>query len=187
MQIRKAILGAMMLCGSSIAHAAIYEASFENNIGSQTVTNPITAADVLVMSGMLTSGAGAVTNSTSFTAGAGVVGISLDAVWRSGSAGDTLRLIGVNIDLIDNANTVVASDSFIGVLGGFAHSELDFGALTPGVDYTLRLTGTNVDVGQYVVDASFAAVPVPGAAILMMTALGGLGALRLRRREAEAA
>ncbi len=165
---------------SSAANAAVYEATFENNLGTQTISSSITAVDSLVMSGMLTSGAGSVVNSTTFTAGAGVGSISLDAVWRSGAAGDTLRLIGVNIDLLDSSNAVVATDSFIGLLGGFAHSSVDFAGLIGGGAYTLRLTGTNTNVGQYLLDVSFGEVPLPGAISMLIPAIIGLGALGRR-------
>ena len=170
----------VLIVASATANAAVYEASFENNLGSQTIANSVTTVDVLVMSGLLTSGAGSVINSTTFTTGAGVQTISLDAVWRSGAAGDTLRLVGVNIDLLDSSSAVIASDAFTGVLSGFAHSSVDFGGLIAGSVYTIRLTGTNTNVGQYLVDASFAAVPLPATVSMLIPALLGLGALSRR-------
>lgn len=171
------------LAASSAAHAALYETSFENNVGEQTIATPVTAGDTLVMTGMLTSGAGSVLNSMTFTAAPGASSISFDAVWRSGNAGDTLRLVGVDIDLLDSSDSIVASDTFVGTLAGFAHSSFSFAGLTGGSEYTLRLTGNNTNVGQYIVDAQVAAVPLPASLSMLIPALIGLGAIKLRRRD----
>ena len=168
------IFSALLFIASAAANAAVYDASFENNVGSQTISTPLTAADALAISGYLDSGAGAVTNITSFSVGAGVGGIELDAVWRSGAAGDALRLIGVNIDLLDSTSTVIASDTFSGVLNGFALSTLSFVGLAAG-DYSIRLTGTNENIGQYIIDATFTPVPLPAAILMLAPALAGLG------------
>jgi hypothetical protein len=54
---------------------------------------------------------------------------------------------------------LVASDSFVGTLGGFATSTL-LGNLAPG-DYTLVATGTAVRDASLNVSLSFVPAPVP--------------------------
>jgi hypothetical protein len=174
------VLGAALALGSAVAEAAVYDASYENNVGSQTISSSLTTTDVLVISGLLDSGAGAVDNATIFTVAPGTTNIDLAAVWRSGEPGDTLRLISVNIDLLDSSDTVLASDTFTGTLDGFAHSVLSFAGLTAGEEYTIRLTGDNTNVGQYKIDATF--VPLPSAFLLLGPALVGLGLTGARRR-----
>lgn len=176
-----ALVAACLLATSLTAQAAVYDASFETNIGAQTFTTPLIDGDDLAITGLLDNGAGAVSNSIRFTAGPTADRIDLDATWHVGSAGDTLRMVGFNLDLIDGSNTVVASDAFVGLMGGFAHSTLSFAGLVDGGLYELRLTANNTNTSHYILDAKLSAVPLPGAALLFGPALAALGFCNRRR------
>lgn len=179
-----ALVAACLLATSMATNAAVYDASFETNQGSQTFTTPLLDGDDLAITGLLDNGAGAVLNSIRFTAGPTADRIDLDATWHVGSAGDTLRMVGFNLDLLDAGNNVVASDAFLGLLGGFAHSTLSFGGLVDGGLYELRLTANNTATSHYILDAKLSAVPLPGAILLLGPALAGLGCCNWRRARA---
>ena len=59
-----------------------------------------------------------------------------------------LRLVGFNVDLLDALGTLVASDSFLGLLGDSAVSDLAVAGLAPG-DYRLRISGVASGAGDY--------------------------------------
>ena len=91
------------------------------------------------------------------------------------------RLVGVNIDILDATSTVVASDAFEGVLGGFAHSSF-LGTLGPGT-YTLLATGNAVRDASLDISLSFTpAVPEPATYGMLAGGLGVLALLARRRR-----
>lgn len=71
--------------------------------------------------------------------------------WQVGPSSAAIRLIGVNVDLLNAAGTVVASDGFTGVLAETATSSLSFDALKPNATYRLRLTGQAQGVGAYTI------------------------------------
>jgi len=175
------LVSACLLATSMTAHAAVYDASFETNLGSQTFTTPLVNGDNLAITGLLDSGAGDVSNSILFTAGPNADRIDLDATWHVGAAGDALRMVGFNLDLLDASHNVVASDSFLGLLGGFAHSNLSFSGLVDGDLYELRVTATNTNTSHYILDAKLSSVPLPSAALLLGPALAGLSVCTRRR------
>lgn len=87
----------------------------------------------------------------------GETGLRVNASWVVGEADAKFRLVGVNIDLLDASGTVIASDTFQGLLAGTALSTLVADGLIPGTLYQLKLTGTAVGRGSY----SMAIRPLP--------------------------
>ncbi len=148
---------------------------------SSTLTTPFVADDSLRLDTLVTAETGQLNQSITFTVGAGVDEFFGRAAWEISTAeGPGPRLVGVNIDLVDAFNTVVASDTFEGVIGGFAVSTIA-GSITPGV-YTLVATGNGVRESSLDATISFAgAVPEPQTYALMLAGLG-IVALRCIRR-----
>ena len=122
---------------------------------------PLLAGDNLFLDTLVVNGeTGALAQRVKFTVGAGVGSFTGNAAWEvSAAAGSGPRLVGVNIDIFDANNQLVASDSFAGTLGGFATSTL-LGDLAPG-EYTLVATGTAVRDASLNVSLSFVAGQVP--------------------------
>lgn len=178
---RSLLASPCLLAISMGAHATVYDASFETNLGSQTFTTPVAGGDSLAITGLLANGAGSVLNSTFFTAGPTADRIELDATWHVGVAGDALRMVGFDLELLDAGSNVLTSDTFVGLLGGFAHSTLSFAGLLDGAVYELRLTANNTNTSHYILDAKLSAVPLPGALLLFAPALAGLGLCKRRR------
>ena len=50
---RTALISSCLFVASITAEAAVYDASFETNLGSQTFTTPMTGADSLAITGLL--------------------------------------------------------------------------------------------------------------------------------------
>ena len=114
-----------------------------------------------------------------FTVGPSISAFAGSAAWEISTAtGTGPRLIGVNIDIFNSANALVASDAFAGVLAGFALSTFD-ALIGPGT-YKLVATGTAVRDASLDVSLSFTGpptpVPEPETYALL---LAGLGLLRL--------
>ena len=148
---------------------------------STTLSTPFAAGDVLRLNTLVTTQTGPLTQEITFTAGAGVGAFDGEAAWEVSTAtGTGPRLVGVNIDLLDAGNMVVASDNFQSVVAGFALSTIA-GALNPGGIYTLRATGTGVRDSSLDVTLAFA-VPEPSVYLLMLAGLGVLGVVAARRR-----
>lgn len=86
----------------------------------------------LLVNTLVTGSTGALTNPVFFNVGAGVTSLSGAAAWEIGTAtGFDPRLVGVDIDIVDAANVLVASDTIQGTSSGFATSTLA-GAIGPG-------------------------------------------------------
>ena len=80
---------------------------------------------------------------------AGLTGLTVNASWVILTATSPFRIIGVNVDLLDASDTLVETDTFLGILGGVAHSTLTVDGLTPGAVYRLVFTGSLVTGGSY--------------------------------------
>jgi PEP-CTERM motif len=165
------------------AQAATQAVQFNVLNASATLPTPFLGGDSLLLDTLVTGQTGALLQSITFTLGAGVSNLGGQAVWEIDTAtGTGPRLIGVNIDIFDAANALVASDSFAGTLGGFAVSTFS-GAIGPG---TYRMVVTGTAVRDSVLDATLSftsVVPEPGTYGLMLAGLG-LVSLLARRRAA---
>lgn len=91
---------------------------------------------------------------------AGSASASLSAAWLIGPPSN--RTVGVNIDIIDAFDNVVATDTFLGVSGDLASSQLIATGLFPGAQYRVVIIGTAVNVlGRFQIDLVDGSVPPP--------------------------
>ncbi|WP_259772521.1 FxDxF family PEP-CTERM protein [Pseudoduganella lutea] len=161
------------------AFAETQSVFYGNLMGSAVVAQPLGPGDNLFIDTFVSS-QGLLTQSTTFTLSDyadfnGLAGWIIDTADGQGP-----RLVGVNIDILDNSSTVVASDDFAGVLGGFAHSSF-LGSLGPGT-YTLIATGNAVRDASLDISLSFTQpVPEPATYGMLIGGLGVLGLLARRR------
>ncbi len=163
-------------------------AFFQQLQDTRTITSLFTAGDSLLIDSLVTADTGALSQTTVFTVGQGVTGVEADIVWMvTPSSGAGPRLVGVNIDVFDDNDVLVLSDTFSGLASELAHSTIA-GALGPG-SYKLRITGTGVRTSSIDVSLGFTGtaqpptgqVPEPVSAVLVLAALGGLAATQRRR------
>jgi hypothetical protein len=176
----EAVAAAVVLTGalSTPALATTQPVFFNVLNATSTLTTPFASGDTLRLDTLVTQEFGALDKSITFTVAAGVTEFFGRAAWEiSTPQGPGPRLVGVNIDLLDASDSVVASDTFEGVIGGFAVSSIA-GAITPGV-YTMRATGNGVRESS--LDATISLVPEPQTNALMLAGLG-IVALCSRRR-----
>lgn len=177
--------GALLVAGAAMAPAAhaVTQAVSTNTLNiAVTLATPVLAGDNIRLDTLVTSGPGPLSQSITFTVGAGVGSLVGEAAWEiSTAAGTGPRLIGVNIDIFDSSSVLVTSDSFAGTLGGFAVSTFA-SAIAPGT-YKMVATGTGVRDSSLDVTLSFVAV-VPEARTysMMLAGLGLFGLLGVRRR-----
>jgi len=164
------------------AGAATYPVTFNYLTSSATVASPLASGDTLFLDTLVTTETGPMSQSVTFTLGPSVGTFSGIAAWAvSTAAGAGPRLTGVNIDVLDSSNSVIFSDTFIGLLGGFAHSTLG-GAIGPGT-YTMVATGTGIRTSSLDVALTFAPVPEPETYAMMLAGLALLG-VAIRRKQA---
>lgn len=163
------------------AQATTQAVTFNVLNASATLATPFLAGDNLRLDTLVTTQTGALLQSITFTVGAGTGSISGQASWEIDTAtGNGPRLIGVNLDVFNAANTLVVSDSFAGTLSGFALSSFASTVIGPGT-YRLVATGTGVRDSSLDVTLSFAPVPEPGTVALMLAGLGVVGFMARRR------
>ncbi len=171
-------------CGAlaTQAHATTQSVLFNRLTAAATVSPLLAANDTLFIDTLVTQETGAMSQSVTFSLGAGITSFSGGAAWMISTAtGTGPRLIGVNIDIFNSQNNLVASDAFVGILGGFAHSTFA-SAIGPGT-YRLVATGTGVRDSSLDIGLGFAAaVPEPETYALMLSGLAAMGLMVRRRR-----
>lgn len=150
---------------------------------SDTLATPLNAADGLIIDTVVTGSTGPLSQSITFTVGADVGGAFGFAAWQVSPGKDVgPRLVGVNIDVLDSSNTLVASDTFDGVLGGFALSTLKDFPLLPGGTYKLVATGNGIRDTVLDISLNFAPIPEPATLTMLLGGLGLVGFALVRRR-----
>ncbi|GGX86161.1 PEP-CTERM sorting domain-containing protein [Massilia dura] len=162
------------------AFAETQSVYYGNLTASAVVASPFDPGDNLFVD-TFTTEHGSLSQTTTFTVNEQVEFNGL-AGWIIDTANGTgPRLVGVNIDILDHWSNVVASDTFTGVLGGFAHSSF-LGSLGPGT-YTLVATGNAVRDASLDISLSFAPpVPEPATYAMLLGGFGVLAMLARRRR-----
>jgi hypothetical protein len=162
------------------AEATTVPVFFNFLVDTATVGSLLHAEDTLFVDTLVTTEVGGLQQSVTFTVGSGVEGFSGEAAWEINTgAGSGPRLVGVNIDLFDATDSLVATDAFAGTLSGFALSGLT-GVLGPGT-YELVITGTAVRAASLDVSLTFIGVPEPDSASCALLSCAALLALRSRR------
>jgi hypothetical protein len=182
MGLSKLALASVLVWGALVhgAWAATQSVDYGNLVASATVATPLNSGDTLFLN-TFTTETGSLLETTTFTLGPDVGTFSGRAAWEVSSAvGNDPRLIGVNIDILDASDTVVFSDTFAGVLAGFAHSTF-LGNIGPGV-YKVVATGTGVRDSSLDISLTFAPIPEPTAIAMMIAGLIAVGALSQRKR-----
>lgn len=125
---------------------------------STTLATVFGGNESLLVNTLVTGATGALGNTVVFNVGAGVTSFTGAAAWEIGTAtGLDPRLIGVNIDIFDASNALVASDAFSGVSNGFAVSTFE-GSIAPGT-YRAVVTGTGVRTSSLDLSLTFAGTP----------------------------
>ena len=136
-----------VFCGAAATPAwADYRVVDFTQAKATKATGIVDPEDGVLVRGVIGPGK-AIANTLTFTPRQPTLAVSIS--WLVGTAGARFRLIGVNVDLQNNAGSFVASDTFQGLLAGVATSVLNFDGLIPGAKYKLTLTGTSVGVGSY--------------------------------------
>ena len=167
---------------SQTARAATQEVVYNTPVAAAAAAAPLAAGDTLFID-TFTTARGALNQTTTFTVAPDVGQFIGYAAWEvTTPTGNAPRLLGVNIDIFNTANALVYSDSFAGVLAGFAHSTLG-GPLDPGT-YTLVATGTGVRDSSLDISLTMAtAVPEVDGYAMTVAGLGLIGFI-LRRKKA---
>lgn len=172
-----AALAALLMSPASATTQAV---SYSTLTADTTLATSVGPGDNLFLDTFATDH-GALNQRTSFRV-YGDADFNVLAGWIVDTAdGHGPRLVGVNIDLLDASDNVIASDTFTGVLGGFAHSGFS-GTLTQGV-YTVVATGNALRDASLDISFAFTApVPEPATCGMLLGGLAVLGALARRRR-----
>jgi hypothetical protein len=168
----------------NVVSPAADAALFDTHVGSKILGRNFVDGDQLFIDGAMPDDAiGTISNDFKFTTTASTLSAGIE--WIVGDPNDPQRTIGVNVDILDANNVVVASDTFQGVFDGQAFSQILPVTLLPGT-YTARFTGIANLAGRYrihlstdttapgfdpIVDLPPAAVPEPGSLALAAAAL----------------
>lgn len=159
-EIARSFASLAFACLAARADAAPIALAYDDLDEVKTVRTPLTASNPLRMTGLINNtSTGSIVNELSFVAGSS--SLALSAGWLI--APPSNRTLGVNIDLLDSSNAVIASDTFINTNGGLARSSLTASGLIAGAAYRLLFTGTAVGAGRYQIDLVDGSVapPVP--------------------------
>lgn len=166
------------------AGATTQVVSFNRLTESATVAPALQGGDGLVLDTLVTQETGSLLQSIKFTL-ASAFNLQGEAAWEvNTAAGSGPRLVGVNLDIFDASSALVLSDTFAGVLAGFAHSTLS-GDIGPGT-YTLVATGNGVRASSLDVSMTVGApAPEPATYGLLLSGIGLLAfaGWRLKRRD----
>jgi hypothetical protein len=165
------------------AAATTQVVSFNRLTESATVAPALQGGDALVLDTLVSQETGSLLQTITFTL-ASAFNLQGEAAWEVNTAGGSgPRLVGVNIDLFDSSNSLVLSDTFAGVLAGFAHSTFS-GDVAPGT-YTLVATGTGLRASSLDVSMGVQApAPEPATYGLLLSGIGLLAfaGWRLKRQ-----
>ena len=146
--IKNALMAAgviMSVAGAGEAQAALKSVTFDQLYATKDV-GAVNDYDSVLVIGKINKGAGAVSNTTKLVAW--TTKLALTAAW---AVGTDFRLVGVNIDVVDGAGKVVASDTFAGLQGGFATSTFNVTGLKLGKPYKIVLKGTAEAIASYLI------------------------------------
>jgi len=155
------------------------------------VLGSIDPGDMLVLDGIIGE-SGAITNVAELTLTGGA--LSAGITWLI-APGDQ-RTVGVNVDLLDATNTVVASDTFEGIFSGQAFSNFALDGLVG--NYRLVFTGNALQGGRYRINLGTSltppdfmpiptgGVPEPQTWALLVAGFAGVGVAMRRRRASHA-
>jgi hypothetical protein len=122
-------------------------ARFDTHLGTKSLGRNLVNGDQFFIDGAMPDDAlSAITNDFKFTSTSGALSAGIE--WIVGDLDDLQRTVGVNVDLFDAFDNVVATDLFQGLIDGQAFSQLQVASLLPGA-YTLRFTGTANLGGRY--------------------------------------
>lgn len=164
MYLPKASLALCLGVVASEAFADPLRLTYDSFTESKTIGSPLVPGGDIRLDGRLRDASSVgglpITNTLQFTAGS--TALSLSAAWLIAPADN--RTVGVNIDLFDRLNNLVASDLFLGATSTAANSQLIATGLTPGASYRLVITGSALHAGRYQIDMVDGASPVPVAA-----------------------
>ncbi len=179
-------LAAALVLGCSALATQVYAVTqdvFFNRLNASATVLPLLAAgDTLFVDTLVTQETGALSQAVTFSLGSGLT-LNGFAAWMITTAvGPGPRLIGVNIDIFDSANSLVVSDGGVVVSNGFATSSFASVLLGAGT-YKLVATGTGVRASSLDIGLSFAnPVPEPETYALMLAGLATLGYMVRRRK-----
>lgn len=144
------------------AHGAPLTLTYDSYGETKVLSTPLDPSTPIRMDGLLPDrGGSAVRNVLTFKAGSS--DLSLSAGWLTAPV--DVRTIGVNIDLFDSSNSLVASDSFLGTTGALASSRMIASGLSTGAVYSLVMTGTAVQGGRYQIELADGSTPPPTPAV----------------------
>lgn len=157
----RAGLFAIACMTAASAFSAPLSLTYDTFVETKAVGSQLTSSSPIHIEGSprnLALTGSAITDTLTFRAGS--TSASLSAGWLIGPPSN--RTVGVNIDIIDAFNNVVATDTFLGVAGDLASSQLIATGLIPGAQYRVVITGTAVGVlGRYQIDLVDGSVPPP--------------------------
>ena len=158
MKLSTALLSLVAAWSVPLANAATQLVDVNVLNSASTLGTPFQGNESLLVNTLVTGSTGALNNTVNFTVGSGVTSFTGAAAWEIGSAAALdPRLIGVNIDIFNASNVLVASDVVAGTSNGFAVSSLA-GAIGPGT-YSMVMTGTGVRTSSMDVSLTFVGTP----------------------------